>query len=89
MDNYEIENEIPVESSDHLTIEYQTPPVKDQLVQATIGIGAALAPVLLYVVGAAIYSGVGALRTRRKAKKLAALAPEPEATTEEPTLEEE
>ena len=78
-----ISNETPVEYPDHITIEYQTPSAKDQLVQAGIGIGAALAPVFLYIVGAAIYSGVGALRTRRKAKKLAALTPEPEVTVEE------
>jgi hypothetical protein len=87
--DYENENETPVEYPDHLTVEYQTPPVKDQLVQATIGIGAALAPVILYVVGASIYSGVSALRARRKAKKLAALTPEIEAIIEDPTLEEE
>lgn len=67
----EIENETPVEYPDTMIVEYQTPPVKDQLVQAAIGIGAAVAPVLLYVAGAAIYGGVSALRTRRKERKLA------------------
>lgn len=78
-----ISNETPVEYPDHITFEYQTPSTKDQLVSAGIGIGAALAPVFLYIVGASIYSGVSALRTRRKAKKLAALTPEPEVTVEE------
>lgn len=86
MDNA-IENETPVEYPDHITVEYQTPPVKDQLVQATIGIGAALAPILLYVVGAVVYGGVSALRARRKAKKLAALTLESD-VPEDPTSEE-
>jgi hypothetical protein len=78
-----ISNETPVEFPDHILVEYQTPSTKDQLVQAGIGIGAALAPVLLYVVGASIWSGISALRARRRAKKLTILTPETEAPVEE------
>jgi len=83
MDTENISNETPVEYPDHITFEYQTPSTKDQLVSAGIGIGAALAPVFLYIVGASIYSGISALRTRRKAKKLTILTPETEVPVEE------
>lgn len=80
-------NEIPVEFPDHIVVEYQTPSTKDQLVQAGIGIGAALAPVLLYVVGASIYGGISALRARRKTKKLAALTLETDVPEDLPSEE--
>lgn len=66
MDNTEL---APIDFPDHVTVEYQNPPVKDQLISAAVSIGAALAvPVVIYG-SITIYDGVKNWNSRRKDRK--------------------
>lgn len=69
-----MDTEINDETTDNtMVVEYQLPPVKDQLIQAGIGLAAALAAPILFAAGYATVTTIKSKLADRKERKLAAI----------------